>query len=77
VKHAQGGWRWLHTMSVVFHRTEDGIPQQILGTAQDITESKKAEEKMMHLASFPELNPNPVMEADSSGRVVFSNPATR
>lgn len=38
-----GEWRWFHCREVIFTRTEEGKPQQILGTAQDISERKKAE----------------------------------
>ena len=53
----------------------DGKAVLIL-TGYDITESKKAEEKIEHLASFPELNPNPVIETDLKGQVIFYNAAT-
>ncbi|HEY9670462.1 MAG TPA: PAS domain-containing protein, partial [Waterburya sp.] len=32
MKNAQGEWRWLHTWDVVFTRTSDGTPQEVLGT---------------------------------------------
>ncbi|MBW4496058.1 MAG: PAS domain S-box protein [Oscillatoria princeps RMCB-10] len=42
MRNATGGWTWLHSRETVFARTPDGTPQQILGTATDITESKQA-----------------------------------
>jgi len=42
----------------------------------DISERKKAEEKIEHLASFPQLNPHPVIETDLKGQVIFCNAAT-
>lgn len=43
VRHSSGEWRWFHFREVIFTRTTDGKLQQILGTAQDISERKKAE----------------------------------
>jgi PAS domain S-box-containing protein len=34
---------------------------------------KQAEKKIEHLASFPRLNPNPIIEVDLSGKIVFAN----
>jgi PAS domain S-box-containing protein len=47
----------------------------ILSAGEDITEWKKAEAEKTHLASFPRLNPNPVVEVDLAGKVHFLNPA--
>lgn len=44
MKHASGEWRWLRSRDVLFARTKEGVGKQILGTCEDITESKKAEE---------------------------------
>jgi PAS domain S-box-containing protein len=43
----------------------------------DITERKRAEEKMSWLASFPQRNPNPIVELDLATDVVhYVNPCT-
>lgn len=44
---------------------------------QDVTEQRRAEDALRRLASFPEINPTPVMETDLDGRVRYLNPAAR
>ena len=44
---------------------------------REIAERKKAEAEISHLASFPELNPNPVLELDAQGSLTYLNPAAR
>jgi diguanylate cyclase (GGDEF)-like protein/PAS domain S-box-containing protein len=55
MKHADGAWRWLHTQETIFARMPDGLPRQILGVVQDITERKAAELQLYHLAMHDEL----------------------
>lgn len=43
LKHRSGEWRWFRCRDQVFARTTEGRPKQIFGTAQDITEYKRAE----------------------------------
>jgi PAS domain S-box-containing protein len=40
-------------------------------------EKNNIELKYRRLASFPELNPNPVLEIDASGKIIYANPATK
>lgn len=37
-------------------------------------ESQQAQEEILRLASFPRLNPSPVIEVNSSGEVTYANP---
>ncbi|MEG5055603.1 MULTISPECIES: diguanylate cyclase domain-containing protein [unclassified Microcoleus] len=46
LKHRSGEWRWFRCRDQVFARTADGCPKQIFGTAQDITEYKRAQEAL-------------------------------
>ena len=55
LKNAHGEWRWFHTWEVVFTRTSDGQPEQILGTAIDITEQKRSQEIHYALETEKEL----------------------
>jgi PAS domain S-box-containing protein len=43
----------------------------------DVTERKQAEAEIRHLASFPLMNPNPILELDVNGQVTYCNPAAK
>jgi len=45
--------------------------------ALDITEYERLEVEIQRLASFPLMNPSPVLELDTDGRMTFCNPAAR
>jgi PAS domain S-box-containing protein len=42
----------------------------------DISERIQLAKRFEHFASFPQLNPNPIIELDLSGRITLFNPAT-
>jgi two-component system, chemotaxis family, CheB/CheR fusion protein len=63
-------------MRVLPYRTAEGKIDGIVATLIDISERKKMEERTAHLASFPQLNPNPILELDLTGSIIFANPAT-
>ena len=51
-------------------------PENMTVLFRDITERRQAEETRRHLASFPELNPNPVMEVSAAGELIYCNPSS-
>ena len=57
-------------------RDEYGNTTGVVLVFRDITERKQAEVRRTHLASFPELNPSPIIETDISGEITFCNPGT-
>ena len=40
IKNIKGQWHWLHDKNTIFSRNANGKPEQILGIAQDITQTK-------------------------------------
>ncbi len=55
---------------------KDGQVEFVIGTGIDITERDKVERHIAHIASFPQLNPNPILEVDQSGSITFYNVGT-
>ncbi|HXE48411.1 MAG TPA: PAS domain S-box protein, partial [Ramlibacter sp.] len=43
LKHADGDWRWIWARDTVFNRRPDGSAWQVMGSAQDITQRKRAD----------------------------------
>jgi signal transduction histidine kinase len=52
----------------------DGKPHVIVAM-NNVTDRKQAEKALESMASFPRLNPNPIVELDLEGRVHYVNPA--
>jgi PAS domain S-box-containing protein len=58
-----------------------GLPLSIQGQnlvltiVRDITARKRAEREIQRLASFPQMNPQPVLEMDIDGRITYYNQA--
>jgi len=78
VCHASGEWRWFYSQSVVFSRTEAGVPQQVLGISLDISDRKQteatlqaSEERYRYLA---EATPQMVWTTDAQGLATYFNP---
>lgn len=54
---------------------ENGQAIGMAGVNLDITDRKRAEKRLAHLASFPELSPDIVFETDLAGNITYTNPA--
>ena len=44
---------------------------------KEVTDRKQAEEQLIRLSSFPEQDPNPLIETDLEGRVTYLNPVSK
>lgn len=75
IRTKDGVWIWVHDRAVMSYK--EGGMKYAIGTFFDITEHKNAENTIIRLASFPELNPNPVIEITSSNQITYINPAAR
>jgi diguanylate cyclase (GGDEF)-like protein/PAS domain S-box-containing protein len=71
MRHRNGEWRWLHSRDIIFSRL-DGAPHRVLGTAQDITDWKRAEERLRYDAFHDALTElaNRALFMDRLGQLV-------
>lgn len=49
--------------------------EELLQNVQHSVDHQQAQEEILRLASFPRLNPNPIIELDPDGEVTYANPA--
>lgn len=47
IMNKNGNWLWFYIRSVIFHRTDNTIPQQILGICTNISHRKQIEEELI------------------------------
>jgi PAS domain S-box-containing protein len=66
--------KWVEVNTALV-RDESGRATRIVSTVQDITERKRTEAELARLASFPELNPDPVVEVTAAGEATYLNPS--
>ncbi len=50
LRKSDGSWCWLYSRDMVFKRSAEGSPRQIVGAAVDITDRKEAEARLMQIA---------------------------
>jgi PAS domain S-box-containing protein len=71
-----GQVRWMEIYARLRSNPE-GLPLGLSGSLNDITERKQAELQIQKLAAFPRVNPNPVLEFTSEGRLSYANDAAK
>ena len=69
-----GSTFWSENTLTLIHN-DAGNPVQILSVGRDITDRKHLENQIRRLASFPQLNPEPVIEINLNREITFANPA--
>ena len=86
IRHKNGSWRWLRSWDVVFTRSADGSPVQILGAAFDITEAYQQtaqrqqvelqlKESESRLNAIVNSTSDGILIVDKQGIVRFANPS--
>jgi PAS domain S-box-containing protein len=70
------GGQW-YLRLIAPYRTHDDRIEGVVITFIDVDELKQTQESLTHVASFPLLNPQPIVEADVEGKVCFVNPAAK
>ena len=61
-------------MSIAVRDAQYGLEEANRQLAEEIAQRKRAAEELARLASFPELNPYPIIEVDPTGRAHYLNP---
>jgi signal transduction histidine kinase/HAMP domain-containing protein len=61
-------------MDVAVRDAQYGLKEANRQLAGEVAERKRAAEELERLASYPRLNPNPIIEVDLTGRAQYVNP---
>lgn len=75
-KKKDGRYFWEYA-SITAIRDKKGKITHFLGIKEDVTERKKNEQELKRLASFPEDNPNIVIELDLDCNITYLNPTCK
>lgn len=70
-----GEYRWFDSYAIKY--TADDGTVSVIEAVLDVTEQKTNDEHLRRLASFPEQDPNPIIETDTDGKVLYVNPTAR
>ena len=68
-------YRWVRINAMPQFHANETSPYQVYVTMEDITKRRAMGHELVQLASFPEQNPNPVVEVALDGTVRYANAA--
>jgi PAS domain S-box-containing protein len=68
-------YRWVRINAMPQFHADETSPYQVYVTMEDITKRRAMGHELVQLASFPEQNPNPVVEVALDGTVRYANAA--
>ncbi|MCA9191859.1 MAG: PAS domain S-box protein [Planctomycetales bacterium] len=74
MRHKSGQWRWFLGRDTVFKRTGSGKVCQFIGTAQDITERKLAEEELLLMQQAVEHSSDAMFFVRQDASFSYANP---
>jgi diguanylate cyclase (GGDEF)-like protein/PAS domain S-box-containing protein len=69
-----GTWRWIGSQAVVVDRDEQGRPRRIIGTNQDVTRQRQAEDRLRLAANVFAHAHEGICVTDAQERIVDVNP---
>jgi two-component system cell cycle sensor histidine kinase/response regulator CckA len=75
-QHRDGHWVLFESAASLPAETE-GMPRRVVMVSRDISDRKKAEQEIEHLATFPRFNPNPVLEFSADSSLKYFNDAAQ
>lgn len=75
-RHRDGQWVLFESAASLPAETE-GRPRRVVMVSRDISDRKRAEQEIEHLATFPRFNPNPVLEFSADSSLKYFNDAAQ
>lgn len=75
IKDSNGKWRWIHARETWFRSEIEGVPDQILGVAQDITDTHALNETASWMAAIVNSSEEAIIGKTLDGKIVSWNAA--
>jgi PAS domain S-box-containing protein len=73
MRHKDGSYRYMHSISSVIDRNEKGRPIRIVGSQRDVTDKKEAEERLAIFHRFAETSNQGFAIATMDSKIMYSN----